>query len=496
MQETLTRSDEVLVAAAKAGDTAALGSLVERYQDLVCAIAYARLGDFDNAEDIAQDAFVASFEKLQLLRSPSKYRAWLAQITRRLCTDWRRAEGYRNALADRLQPLRQLENTDTPEEILTAKEQRAIIARAVSRLPVAAREALVLYYFRGCSAAETAHALGVSESAVLKRLQRARRKIRDYLAREVETGLKRSRPASSFPKQVLAAIPAGSICGSLGLNVTKAGLMETLRHLAQAGARKATITGGGTVMTSKQAVIGGAAAVLFAASVATNVALLRRQVPPQQPPAPAVTAEDLAAATAKAEKALAEKGELSQKMIDLEKEVERQKKSADAAWKSRQALADELAAIQRKLDEEIESLGKPQRADQRGVAEQLRGTVPLVSLDPMHQRIFQLSRSLTDYREEKGIFPASLMELVGPYLDDGSAIMDPTTGDLYEYESGVTPRGSHYYSIESAEGYKYSVNVAPDGSTTAVMVGSLKEEPGSSPSPDITPPTVRGARSR
>jgi len=102
MQDSARESDSVLVAHTKEGDRAAFGTLVRRYQDAVCAIAYSRLGDVESAYDVAQEAFLLSLENLRQLRSGSKFGPWLRRITRRLCNRWQRSETYRRALRDEL----------------------------------------------------------------------------------------------------------------------------------------------------------------------------------------------------------------------------------------------------------------------------------------------------------------------------------------------------------------------------------------------------------
>ena len=54
MRDSSRRSDETLVRAARGGDRAAFGTLVERYHELICAIAYGRTGDVEIAHDIAK----------------------------------------------------------------------------------------------------------------------------------------------------------------------------------------------------------------------------------------------------------------------------------------------------------------------------------------------------------------------------------------------------------------------------------------------------------
>ena len=69
--------DEELCEAALAGEVAAFGLIVERYQDAVFGIALARVRNFHEAEDIAQQVFVQAFERLEDLKEPSRLGAWL-----------------------------------------------------------------------------------------------------------------------------------------------------------------------------------------------------------------------------------------------------------------------------------------------------------------------------------------------------------------------------------------------------------------------------------
>ena len=133
MKDRPRASDEALVAAAKAGDRGASGLLVEKYQDLVCAIAYGCTANHEAAQDIAQDAFLASFEKLPTLRFPSRYRAWLERIARRLCSNWIRSESYRRALVRGLRAAGNSQTTASPEDILTEREDKAVLQRAIPR---------------------------------------------------------------------------------------------------------------------------------------------------------------------------------------------------------------------------------------------------------------------------------------------------------------------------------------------------------------------------
>jgi RNA polymerase sigma factor (sigma-70 family) len=81
-------SDAELVARCRAGDEAAWAELVERFSRYVYAIAVQgfRLSEHD-AEDVFQDVFARTYERLDALRDDAAVRPWLAQLTRNLCVD-------------------------------------------------------------------------------------------------------------------------------------------------------------------------------------------------------------------------------------------------------------------------------------------------------------------------------------------------------------------------------------------------------------------------
>jgi RNA polymerase sigma-70 factor (ECF subfamily) len=78
-------TDEQLIARAADGDTAAFGELVDRHRAAVVRAATAALGDRDDAEDVAQEAFVAAWHALPSFRHASSFRTWTLAIA------WRHA---------------------------------------------------------------------------------------------------------------------------------------------------------------------------------------------------------------------------------------------------------------------------------------------------------------------------------------------------------------------------------------------------------------------
>ena len=74
--------DAQLVECSLAGDRAAFGMIVKRYQSLVCSITYNATGSLSLSEDLAQDTFLAAWKQLSELREPARLRSWLCGIAR------------------------------------------------------------------------------------------------------------------------------------------------------------------------------------------------------------------------------------------------------------------------------------------------------------------------------------------------------------------------------------------------------------------------------
>ena len=88
------RSDEVrtedghIVNQCLNGDSATFGLLVDKYKEGIYALAYSKLGNFHDAEDVAQEAFTKAYQKLRTLKRWDRFLAWLCSITINLFKDW------------------------------------------------------------------------------------------------------------------------------------------------------------------------------------------------------------------------------------------------------------------------------------------------------------------------------------------------------------------------------------------------------------------------
>src|SRR5499426_1235520 len=105
-------SDAELVTRSLAGDRDAFSRIVSRYQTLICSVAYSRIGNLGQSEDVAQETFITAWKHLRLLREPAKLRSWLCGIVRNRIHKNLRHEGR--------EPSHQAEALETVPDALTS----------------------------------------------------------------------------------------------------------------------------------------------------------------------------------------------------------------------------------------------------------------------------------------------------------------------------------------------------------------------------------------
>jgi len=165
-------SDEAkLVRRATGGNAEAFAELVRRYRDAVYGYCYHRTGSFEDARDLAQDAFVRAYTCLHQLRDPGRFGGWVRRIAANLCTRW--AESRREIAVECIEHPCQV-----PESL-----NAAVVREALSTLPENERLAVVLHYVNGYSYGDIADFLEVSKGAVRGRLARGREMLKTEVLR-------------------------------------------------------------------------------------------------------------------------------------------------------------------------------------------------------------------------------------------------------------------------------------------------------------------------
>lgn len=179
------RTDAELVQATRAGNPEPYGELVARYQGHVYGLAYSLVGDWTDAQDVAQETFVRAYTNLDRLQDPQRFAAWLRRVAFSVTLNWMRA--HRPALYQHVSDvdLDALELPDFepgPQEVVERRELARVVLRAVGALPAKYRVPITMFHLDGLSYQKVADFLDIPLGTAKTLIHRARAKLRDALA--------------------------------------------------------------------------------------------------------------------------------------------------------------------------------------------------------------------------------------------------------------------------------------------------------------------------
>lgn len=165
-----------LLAAARAGEAEAREQLVTRHLDTVRAVCGSRLRSPHDVADATQETFVRALARLDQVREPESFGAWLRAIAVRVCADHGRHVLRAVTVAD---PVGDLATAAPgPSELLLAEEEAAELHATLATLGTRDRQALWLRDAIGLPVAHVAADLGVTEGSARVLLARARKRLR------------------------------------------------------------------------------------------------------------------------------------------------------------------------------------------------------------------------------------------------------------------------------------------------------------------------------
>lgn len=185
------------------GDIAAFAALVERYQGMVYGLVLDSVKRFADAEDVAQETFVAAYLRVHTLRDPGRFAAWLRGIAVNKIRTWLR---------------KQKVSRETPMDFSSEQGQHVLqkdaarpaqvslketVLRAIEALPENQRLAITLYYMDERSYAEVAEFLGVPVSTAKGRIQRGRKRLKKEMMAMVEEVFDAEKPGREQAVRIL-----------------------------------------------------------------------------------------------------------------------------------------------------------------------------------------------------------------------------------------------------------------------------------------------------
>ncbi len=174
---------------AQAGDEAAFGELVRRFNSRVYAVVYRMVSNEPDARDLTQQAWVKAWQRLGSFQSDAQFFTWLYRIAVNATLDHlRQRKRLREVSVDDVPPGEEPRETEwpvvteeTPARELARSEFRAAFERALQTLSPDHRAALVLRELEGRSYQEIADTLGCRVGTVMSRLFYARRQLQTQL---------------------------------------------------------------------------------------------------------------------------------------------------------------------------------------------------------------------------------------------------------------------------------------------------------------------------
>jgi RNA polymerase sigma-70 factor (ECF subfamily) len=185
--------DAALVRSFQAGNKAAFDTLVLKHKDKIFNLCFRFLGDYHEANDLAQEIFVKAYRSLRAFRFEAAFGTWLYRIAVNTCKNKVKSLDYRYAkkmvhldnpgATKAAQRLEIRDETPSPLAELERKERMEIIQRAIESLPPEQKMVIIFRDIQGLPYDDIADITGYGLGTVKSRLSRARLELRTKLVK-------------------------------------------------------------------------------------------------------------------------------------------------------------------------------------------------------------------------------------------------------------------------------------------------------------------------
>ena len=187
------------------GDAAAFGLLVDKYKKSIYALAYSRMGNFHDAQDITQEVFIKAYERLRTLRRWDNFMGWLYRITANQCKDWIRSSSRRpdSEFTEDQEPyIVERNSVDSYREDTVYESVR----EALDSVPEIYREVMTLRYFGGMTIKEISRFIGVPPRTIDRRLKEARIMLKDEMVATMSTTYEQHELPANFTLRIVEMV--------------------------------------------------------------------------------------------------------------------------------------------------------------------------------------------------------------------------------------------------------------------------------------------------
>ena len=177
------KEDRYYISKVLEGDVQAFSYLVDKYKDMAYTLAFRILKNRENAEEVAQDAFLKVYQNLGKFRSKSKFSTWLYRIVYNTAISKVRVK-QKSTIS--IEDEKFYEIGDDEHDVnksFDIENNKMILQRLLSKLDESDRALITLYYLDECKISEISEITGYNSSNIKVKLHRIRKKMQEELQR-------------------------------------------------------------------------------------------------------------------------------------------------------------------------------------------------------------------------------------------------------------------------------------------------------------------------
>ncbi|MFK2819796.1 sigma-70 family RNA polymerase sigma factor [Flavobacteriaceae sp. LMIT009] len=183
----MNTNDQVYINRILDGDTNAFTVLVDRYKDLVYTLAMRMMKNREEAEEVAQDAFIKTYKSLDKFKGESKFSTWIYRVAYNTCLDrLKKNKRTHNTVTIDEYTEHQVKTIDNALDKIEASEKKEAIQQCIELLPSDDSFLLTLYYFEELSLEEIGKIVGLKPNNVKVKLFRSRKKLATILKERLD----------------------------------------------------------------------------------------------------------------------------------------------------------------------------------------------------------------------------------------------------------------------------------------------------------------------
>jgi len=174
----------------RTGDKSAYAALINRHKDYAFTVAYRILNNREDAEEVAQDAFMQVFGALSSFNSESKFTTWFYRIVFNAALMQKRKNKVEAVDIENSSEAFMVSHSSDSADDLRKNERKIVIQRALQNLSADDTTMITLFYLKELSLEEIAEVTNVSAETAKVKIHRARKRLADEMKKLLKSEVK------------------------------------------------------------------------------------------------------------------------------------------------------------------------------------------------------------------------------------------------------------------------------------------------------------------